>query len=89
MLELVFEETEFKNIQTERMTLTFKIESADEFARLQSEVNGPIIALRAVKSEDKRKEVWNAMIDAASKYSGSDGKVTISNEVPCIAGERD
>jgi enediyne biosynthesis protein CalE5 len=89
MLERVFEETGLKNIQTERMTLTFKIESVDEFARFQSEVNGPIIALLAEKSEDKRKEVWNAIIDAASKYSGSDGKVTINNEVLCIAGERD
>ncbi len=88
MLERTFADAGFKNIRTEKMALTFRLKSAEEFTRFQSEVNGPILALLADKPQEKHAEVWKAITDAAKKYAGPDGSVKMDNETLCIVGER-
>ena len=88
MLERIFVGAGFKNFKAERMALTFSIGSADEFARFQSEINGPIIAMLADKPQEKREEVWKAIREAARKYAGPDGSIMIDNEALCVVAER-
>jgi hypothetical protein len=88
MLEQTFADAGFKNIRTEKMIVTFRLNSADEFAWFQSQVNAPILALLADKPEEKHVDVWYAIIDAAKKYAGPDGIVKIDNETLCIVAER-
>lgn len=88
MLERVFVDAGFKNFKSEKMNLTFTIKSADEFARFQSEISGPIIALLADKPQEKHEAVWKAVRDAAGKYAGPDGKIKMDNETMCVVAER-
>lgn len=88
MLERVFVEAGFKNFRAEKIKLTFTVKSAEEFAHFQSEIHGPIIALLADKPQEKRTAVWNGIRDAAGKYAGPDGSVTIENESMCVVAER-
>lgn len=89
MLEQKFVDAGFKNTKTEKMGLTFRVKSADEFARFQGEVNGPILALLADKPQEKRAEVWKAITEEARNFAGPDGSISIDNETMCIVGQRE
>jgi len=38
-------------------------------------------------AEERKKQVWDAVTDAASSYADSHGRVNMGNEVLCISGK--
>jgi SAM-dependent methyltransferase len=84
-LKRTFAEAGFKDIRVESFSITFSFESAESYTKFQQAVTAPIQAMLSNQTEEKRKQAWDAVTDAVSKYSDSHGRVNIDNEVICIA----
>jgi ubiquinone/menaquinone biosynthesis C-methylase UbiE len=82
-----FTQAGFKDVRVESFPVTFSFESAQAYTRFQQAVTAPIQAMLANQTEEKRKQVWDAVTDAVSNYTDSHGTVNIDNDVICIVGK--
>lgn len=87
-LEDLFKQSGFKDTRTEKMRITFRFNSADDFASFHRAINAPISAMLKNQPSQKHEQIWNAISDAAKHYADNKGRVTFDNEVICIAGQR-
>jgi ubiquinone/menaquinone biosynthesis C-methylase UbiE len=85
-LKRSFTQAGFKDVQVESFLITFSFDSAETYTRFQQAVTAPIQAMLANQTEEKKKQAWDAITDAVSKYADSHGRVSIDNEVICIVG---
>ena len=86
-LKRSFTQVGYKDVQVESFLITFSFDSAETYTRFQQAVTAPIQAMLANQTEEKKKQAWDAVTDAASKYADSHGRVNIDNEVICIAAK--
>lgn len=85
LLKRSFTQGGFKDVLVESFPITFGFESAETYTRFQQAVTAPIHAMLGNQTEEKKKQAWDAVTDAVSKYADSHGRVNIDNEVICIA----
>jgi ubiquinone/menaquinone biosynthesis C-methylase UbiE len=85
-LKQSFSQAGFKDIRIQPFDITFAFDSADSYTRFQQQITAPIQAMLANQTEERRKQVWDAVTDAISAYADSHGRVNIENEVICIVG---
>jgi enediyne biosynthesis protein CalE5 len=86
-LKRSFTQAGFKDVRVESFLITFAFDSAETYTRFQQQVTAPIQAMLANQTEEKRKQVLDAVTDAVSRYADSHGRVNIDNEVICIVGK--
>jgi ubiquinone/menaquinone biosynthesis C-methylase UbiE len=79
---------EFRDVKTENMTVTLRVDSPDSFTNYHKAVSAPIHALLAGQTAEKQNEVWQAVTEAARSHTNSKGEVVLDNEVICCAGTR-
>jgi enediyne biosynthesis protein CalE5 len=70
----------FKEIQIERVPVTFEYDTAEDFTKMREDVAAPFRALLARQSPELRCQIIAAVTDAARKFTQSDGKVRTTNE---------
>jgi len=87
LLKRSFTQAGFKDVQVESFPITFSFESAETYTKFQQAVTAPIQAMLANQTDEKKKQAWDAVTDAVSKYADSHGTVNIDNEVICIVGK--
>lgn len=85
-LKQSFNKAGFKEIRIQPLDITFGFDSAESYTRFQQQITAPIQSMLANQTEEKRKQVWDAVTDAISAYADSHGRVNIENEVICIVG---
>jgi ubiquinone/menaquinone biosynthesis C-methylase UbiE len=85
-LRKLFQQTGFEEIRVQTLNTTFTFDSAESFTRFQQQIAAPIQIMLANQSEEKRKQAWDSVTDAVSKYADSQGRIKMDNEVICVAG---
>ena len=80
ILSKALEQSGFKEIKIERMPVTFEFNSAEDFTKMREEVSSAFRGLLARQSPGLRRQIIEAITDAASKFTQSDGKVRTTNE---------
>jgi enediyne biosynthesis protein CalE5 len=85
-LKQLFSQAGFKDIRVQPLDITFDFDSAESYTRFQQQITAPIQAMLATQTEERRKQVWDAVTDAISAYADSHGRLNIENEVIFIVG---
>lgn len=86
-LERSFKQAGFNEIRVEILDITFGFDAAESYTRFQQAITAPIQAMLASHTEERKKQAWDAVTDAASSYADSHGRVSMGNEVICISGK--
>lgn len=81
-----FSQAGYKDVRVEKMDITIGFDSAESYTQFQQQITAPIQAMLGGQTEEKKKQVWEAVTDAVSHYADSHGRVNIDNEVICIVG---
>jgi enediyne biosynthesis protein CalE5 len=86
-LERSFTQAGFKGVRVETLHITFSFDMAETYTKFQQAITAPIQAMLAPYAEERKKQVWDAVTDAARSYADSHGRVNMGNEVLCISGK--
>ncbi len=78
----------FTDIYSERMTLTWEFESADEFVNMTRDLAAPVTALLANCSSEQKATIWNGIADAVMQYADENGRIFVPSEAICVVGHR-
>jgi enediyne biosynthesis protein CalE5 len=80
ILSSALEQAGFKEVSIERLPVTFEFDSAEDFTRFREEVSSPFRALLERQTPEVRRQILDAVTDAARAFAGHDGKVRTTNE---------
>ena len=93
LLYSAFEKAGFKNIQIEKVKVTFKFDTAEDFTKFTQDIAAPVNAILKNQSKERTDEIWNMITQEVSKHtttkthsSDNHGPVSIDNEAICIVG---
>ena len=86
-LERALIEANFAQVETETLTVTAEISSAEDFVQLTRDVSATLASLLARFSEEKQEAVWQGIAEAVSGYSGPDGIIRMDNETILVAAQ--
>ncbi len=79
----------FKDLITEKQDMIFKFDSAEEFTNFVSETASPVQVVLSTQSEERRKEILQAITEAASNFVDKNSdSISFRNEVICIVGSK-
>jgi hypothetical protein len=71
----------FKDLNIERMNVSFDFDSPDDFTTFITETAGPLQKMLANQTNERKKEILRAVTEAARKYVGKNtGIVRFENE---------
>jgi ubiquinone/menaquinone biosynthesis C-methylase UbiE len=77
----------FKGITIERINVSFDFDSAEAYTSFAYETAGPLHAMLANETQERREQILEAVTESARKYAdNSTGNVKFSNEAICIVG---
>ena len=95
LLHRAFEKVGFKNIQIEKVNLTFKFDTAEQYTKFTQDIAAPVNAMLKNQSKERTEQIWNIITQEVSKYtttstdSGAKQEpVSLNNEAICIVGIR-
>jgi hypothetical protein len=86
-LKQSFVQAGFKDVRIQIIPITIAFDSGESYTRFQQQIAAPLQAMLAGQTEEKRKQVWDAVTDAVVNYADSHGRVNLDNEVICIVGK--
>jgi hypothetical protein len=86
-LKQSFIQAGFKDVRIQIIHITIAFDSGESYTRFQQQIAAPLQAMLAGQTEEKRKQVWDAVTDAVGNYADSHGRVNLDNEVICIVGK--
>ena len=74
----------FKDIVVERFNVIFTFSSAEEYTQFNQAIAAPINVMLADQTQERKKEIWEAVTESASRYVDDTGNVKLDNESICI-----
>jgi len=90
-----FEKTGFRNIQIEKVNVTFKFDTTEDYTKFTQDIAAPVNAMLKNQSKDRAEQIWNTITQEVSKYTISkedgrkqEGTVSLNNEAICIVGTK-
>jgi len=95
LLYTVFELAGFRNIQLEKVNVTFKFDTAENFTKFTQDIAAPVNAILKNQPKNRSEKIWNKITQEVTRYttnttitdsSNSEGQVTLNNEAICIVG---
>ena len=86
LLKRRFTEAGFSEVKIEILNVKLVFQSAQEYIKMQQEVNAPLQAMVSSQPEEKRRQVWDAVTNAVNQYADSRGAINTDNETMCVAG---
>lgn len=86
-LKQSFIQAGFKDVRIQIIHITIAFVSGESYTRFQQQIAAPLQAMLAGQTEEKRKQVWDAVADAVGNYADSHGRVNLDNEVICVVGK--
>jgi enediyne biosynthesis protein CalE5 len=87
-LEYILTEADFAQVQIEPMMLTLEWGSVEDYVRFQQAVLAPFNAMLTRYPAEQQAKVWQAILEAARKYTTSDGTCRMENELLLASGRR-
>jgi SAM-dependent methyltransferase len=88
ILKGALEQTGFSDVMIERMPVTFEFARAEDFTQFRVDVAAPFRAMLERQTAEIRKQIIDAVTDAARGFAGPDGKVRTVNETILFAARR-
>jgi ubiquinone/menaquinone biosynthesis C-methylase UbiE len=87
-LKKSFDKAGFADIRTEKITVIFDFDSAEDYTKFNQDIVAPIRTILSKESETKKQEVWDDVTEQAKlKYSDpNSGRAKFVNEAICIVG---
>ena len=79
----------FTNIHSERMTLTWEFESAEEFVNMTRDLAAPVTALLSNCSVEQQATIWDGIAQAVEAYVGENGRIFVPSVAICVVGHRE
>ena len=76
----------FAGVEAERITVTFELDSPEDFTTYVREIAPPITAMMASHPQEVQEQTWDAITEAAREYVGADGRVSFTNVVLLASG---
>lgn len=90
-----FEKAGFRNIQIEKVNVTFRFDTAEDFTKFTQDIAAPINVLLKDETKERTEQIWNMITQEVSKFATisnnsmeKKGLVSIDNEVICIVGTK-
>ena len=87
-LEQAFADAKFTQVETEALTVTGEMSSAEDYVQMTRDISAPLVSMLAQFSEKKQQAVWQGITEAVSSYSGPDGTISMDNETILVAAQR-
>jgi enediyne biosynthesis protein CalE5 len=79
----------FKDLNIERMNVSFDFDSPESYATFTSETAGPLHKMLASQTDERRRGILKAVTEVAGKYTDNNtGKVSLKNEAILIVGKK-
>jgi ubiquinone/menaquinone biosynthesis C-methylase UbiE len=79
----------FKDLNIERMNVSFDFDSPDDFTTFITETAGPLQKMLANQTSERKREILKGITKAAQKYvDNNSGKVSFENEAILIASKK-
>ena len=79
----------FKDIEIERIKVTFEFDAAEEYTNFTKDIAAPVLAMLADQTSDRKELIWKAVTEAATKYvKNNTDSIVLDNEAICIVGEK-
>jgi hypothetical protein len=79
----------FKDINIERINVTFEFDSAEDYTKFTQDIAAPVHAVLANQTLERKEHIWKAVSKAAEKYVNSPkGSIHLNNEAICIVGTK-
>jgi SAM-dependent methyltransferase len=85
ILNNALEQADFKDVKIERVGVTFEFESAAAFTQFRQDVAAPFRALLERQTPEIRRQILDAVTEAARAYADTDGRVRTTNEAILFA----
>ena len=83
----------FKNIQIEKVTVTFQFDTAEDFTKFTQDIAAPVNAIIKNQTKERTEKIWDMITQEVSKYrtaktnsSNKQEPVSLDNEAICIVG---
>jgi ubiquinone/menaquinone biosynthesis C-methylase UbiE len=77
----------FKDLNIERMNVSFDFDSPENYTTFISETAGPLHKMLASQTDERRKEILKAVTEVAGKYTDNN-TVSFKNEAILIVGKK-
>ncbi len=87
-LQRSFIQAGFRDVRIEKLTVTFSFDSPESYTRFNQAIAAPIHAMISRQTEERKREIWQAITQAVRQYAGSDNLVNLNNEVICVTARR-
>jgi enediyne biosynthesis protein CalE5 len=88
ILERALVNAGFRDLKTERVTVTFEFASPDEFVEFRVQVSHAFRTMLTSKPADLQDQIRAVIRDAVRRYAGPDGRVRMANLSVCVAGRK-
>ena len=89
MLKNSFIKSGFRDVNVERVSVTFEFDSAESYTTCILETSASLHVRLMNETQEKRKEILDAVTEAAGKYTDRNtGKLRLENETILIVGKK-
>ncbi len=88
-LERILVQAGFTQVQIEPTMLTLELASAEDYVRFQQAILAPFNTMLTRYPAELQARVWQAILEAARKYTTSDGTCRMENELLLASGRRE
>jgi ubiquinone/menaquinone biosynthesis C-methylase UbiE len=80
----------FKDINIERIIVTFEFDSAEDYTKFTQDIAAPVNALLVNQTLEQKEKIWKAVTKAAATKYGNNQKgfINLDNEAICIVGTK-
>jgi ubiquinone/menaquinone biosynthesis C-methylase UbiE len=79
----------FRDLNIERMNVSFDFDSPEDFSTFITETAGPLQKMLASQTDKRRREILKAVTEAAKRYANNNnGKVSFKNEAILVASKK-
>jgi ubiquinone/menaquinone biosynthesis C-methylase UbiE len=88
-----FEKAGFRNIQIEKVKVTFQFDTPKDFTKFTQDIAAPVNTMLKDQSKERSEQIWNMITQEISKFttvkndnSDRERQVRMDNEAICIVG---
>jgi ubiquinone/menaquinone biosynthesis C-methylase UbiE len=87
-LQNFFHQARFKNIEVEKIQVTFEFDSAEDYVKFTQDIAAPVNLMMANETAKKKEELWKIITEKVhSQHTKDNGQVVLDNEAICVVAD--
>jgi ubiquinone/menaquinone biosynthesis C-methylase UbiE len=87
-LQNFFHQARFKNIEVEKIQVTFEFDSAEDVVKFTQDIAAPVNLMMANETAKKKEELWKIITEKVhSQHTKDNGQVVLDNEAICVVAD--